>query len=91
MGATSLGGGYLSDVYYNPIFYAFPLPRRFSVAHWAGTFPQGLQVCLVQLGERVPQGGRGAWDLRAHQAPKERLGPKAGGWCVVGEGGRQEG
>lgn len=36
----------------------------------------GLQVCLDQLEERAPQGSRGAWDLQAHQAPKETLGPK---------------
>ena len=89
--ATSLGGGCLSDFYYSPIFYALPLPRRFSVTDWAGPFSQGLQVCLDQLEERAPQGGRGAWDLQAHQAPKERLGPKVGGWYVVGEGGRREG
>ena len=54
-------------------------------------FPQGLQLSLVQREQRAPQGGRGAWDLQAHQAPKENLGPKVGGWYVVGEGGRREG
>ncbi|XP_069428573.1 collectin-43-like isoform X2 [Ovis canadensis] len=43
----------------------------------------GLQVSLVQLEERAPQGGRGAWDLQAHEAPKENLGPK----CVPSAGG----
>ena len=47
--ATSLGGGCLSDFYYSPIFYALPLPRRFTVTDWAGPFSQGLQVCLDQL------------------------------------------
>ena len=89
--ATSLGGGCLSDFYYSPIFYALPLPRRFSVTDWAGPFSQGLQVCLDQLEEKAPQGSRGAWGLQAHQAPKERLGPKVGGCYVVGEGGRREG
>ena len=79
MRATSLGGGCLSDFYYSPIFYALPLPRRFSVTNQAGPVSQGLQVCLVQLEERAPQGGRGAWDLQAHQAPKENLGLKVGG------------
>ena len=54
-------------------------------------FPQGLQVSLVQLEQRAPQGGRGAWDLQAHQAPKENLGPKVGGWYVADWGGRREG
>ena len=89
--ATSLGGGCLSDFYYSLIFYALPLPRRFSVTNHAGPFSQGLQVCLVQLEERAPQGGRGARDLQAHQAPKENLGPKVGGWYVAGKGGRREG
>ena len=86
--ATSLGGGCLSDFYYSPIFCALPLPRRFSVTDWAGPFSRGLQVCLVQLEERLflP-----AWDLQAHQAPKENLGPKVGGWYVAGKGGRKEG
>ena len=67
------------------------VPRTFSVTDGAGFFSQGLQVCLVQLEERAPHGGREAWDLQAHQAPKERLGPKVGGWYEVGEGGRREG
>ena len=88
---TSFGRGCLSDFYYSPIFYALILPKRFRVTDWAGPFSQGLQVCLDQLEERAPQGSRGAWDLQAHQAPKENLGPKVGGWYVAGEGGRREG
>lgn len=35
-----------------------------------------LQVCLVQLEERVPQECRGMKDLKANQAQEERLDPK---------------
>ncbi|XDA89701.1 hypothetical protein R6Z07F_019304 [Ovis aries] len=59
-----------------------PLGRKETVA-LLGNLDQretldhlGLQVSLVQLEERAPQGGRGARDLQAHQAPKENLGPK---------------
>lgn len=43
-------------------YHALPLSKRVSVTDRAGPFPQDLQdlqVCLVQLEERAPQGYRG--------------------------------
>ncbi|KAG5194737.1 hypothetical protein JEQ12_013013 [Ovis aries] len=47
---------------------------------------EGLQVCLVQLEERLflP-----AWDLQAHQAPKENLDPKRCSSLMAGVSGRR--
>lgn len=74
-------------------FHALPLPRRVSVIDWAGPFPQDLpdlQVCLVQLEEKVPQECQGMKDLKANQAQEERLDPKVGGWYVAGLGERRQ-
>lgn len=37
---------------------------------------QDLEACLARPAERVHQGSRGVWDLKAHPAQKERPGPK---------------
>lgn len=89
MRATSLGGGCLSDLLQPHLMHSHF--QGDSVSMTAGPFPQGLQVSLVQLEKRAPQGGRGAWDLQAHQAPKGEPGPKGRRVVCGGEGGRREG
>lgn len=74
--ATSLGGGCLSDFYYSPIFYAFPLPRRFSVNDWAGPFSPGPPGKPGPAGKGASLREAGEHGTSRHTRPQGEPGPK---------------